>query len=118
MIITTISTSLLLATMHVVLPAAIISSTSLSLSVALLAISLPSLLVLFSTPRFLLVILSGSFICILFEFHLGQEEVDLHDKIGALEHILAIDSNHLVKRCGLIFVLNVEQDAQFVLSFA
>jgi len=82
------------------------------------ALGLPLLLLLILSQFFFFVILSGSFITIFLELILWEQEVDLHDKISALKHILSIDANHLVERLGLVFVENVEKHPQFVLPFS
>ena len=64
---------------------------------------------------FLLVVLLSRHVCVLLESLLWQEEVNLHDQVRTLEVLLPVQTDHVVEGLGLLLVVDVEHDAQFVL---
>ena len=64
------------------------------------------------------IVLGGCYVCILLKLLLWEQEIDLHYFVGAKEGILAVHAHHLVEGFGLLFVVDVEKNAQLVLARA
>ena len=98
-------------------PTLVVARLELLLLLLTLIILLAALLGYFCLSLFfLLIVLLGRHVCVLLESLLWQEEVNLHDQVCTLEVLLSVQTYHVVECFGLLLVVDVEHDAQFVLA--
>ena len=104
--------------LSVLRPTLVVARLELLLLLLLLTlIPLPALLgLVYLSLLFLLVVLLSRHVCVLLESLLWQEEVNLHDQVRTLEVLLPVQTDHVVEGLGLLLVVDVEHDAQFVLA--